>query len=362
VMSGKGGVGKSTVSVNLALGLAQKGYKVGLMDVDLHGPDIVRMLGMPGRLDGELTKDGNMPPLQYNDHLKVISLESMMENRDDPIIWRGPLKNQAIRQFIADVNWGDLDYLVIDAPPGTGDEPMIVAHTIKDAKALVVTTPQNIALADVRKAINFLQYAQANILGVVENMSGLACPHCGKAIDLFKKGGGKALAEQYGLEFLGAIPLDPATVVAGDLGVPVVLLEADILRLPGHVVSLASDQSGLRTLMETAYTQGGFMPPTTKAFLEENGLAAKDVAQMYRLLMEEGVLIKVSEEFYYARTAMDEIIVRVRGFFESNQEMGPQDFRDLTELTRKFAIPVLEYLDKEKITMRIGDKRQIRKR
>jgi len=141
-----------------------------------------------------------------------------------------------------------------------------------------------------------------------------------------------------------------------------VLLEADILRLPGHVVSLASDQSGLRTLMETAYVQAGFMPPTTKAFLEENGLTAKDVAQMYRLLMEEGVLIKVSEEFYYAKTAMDEIISRVRGFFESNQEMGPQDFRDLTDLTRKFAIPVLEYLDKEKITMRIGDKRQIRKR
>lgn len=141
-----------------------------------------------------------------------------------------------------------------------------------------------------------------------------------------------------------------------------VVLEGDTLRLPGHVVSLASDQSGLRALMESAYTQAGLMPPTTKAFLEENGLAAKDVAQMYRLLMEEGVLIKVSEEFYYAKTAMDDIVARVRGFFESNQEMGPQDFRDLTELTRKFAIPVLEYLDKEKITMRIGDKRQLRKR
>ena len=141
-----------------------------------------------------------------------------------------------------------------------------------------------------------------------------------------------------------------------------VVLEGDTLRLPGHVVSLASDQSGLRALMESAYTHAGLMPPTTKAFLEENGLTAKDVAQMYRLLMEEGVLIKVSEEFYYAKTAMDDIIGRVRGFFESNQEMGPQDFRDLTELTRKFAIPVLEYLDKEKITMRIGDKRQLRKR
>lgn len=140
------------------------------------------------------------------------------------------------------------------------------------------------------------------------------------------------------------------------------VLEGDILRLPGHAVSLASDQSGLRTLMETTYAQAGFMPPTTKAFLEDNNLQARDVAQMYRLLMEEGVLVKISEEFYYARTAMDDIIGRVRGFFATNQEMGPQDFRDLTDLTRKFAIPVLEYLDKEKITMRIGDKRQIRKR
>jgi selenocysteine-specific elongation factor len=141
-----------------------------------------------------------------------------------------------------------------------------------------------------------------------------------------------------------------------------VLLEADILRLPKHVVSLASDQTDLRTLMEKAYVQGGLMPPTTKAFLEENGLAAKDMARMYRLLMEEGVLVKVSEEFFYATTAMDDLIGRVREFFAANQEMGPQDFRDITSLTRKFAIPVLEYLDKEKITMRIGDKRQLRKR
>jgi|GEM_PF-2219143 len=141
-----------------------------------------------------------------------------------------------------------------------------------------------------------------------------------------------------------------------------ILLEGDTLRLPGHVVSLASDQSGLRMLMESTYVQAGLMPPTTKAFLEENNLPAKDAAQMFRLLMEEGVLIKVSEEFYYAKAAMDDITGRVRSFFESNQEMGPQDFRDLTNLTRKFAIPVLEYLDKEKITMRIGDKRQLRKR
>ncbi|MBU3937615.1 MAG: Mrp/NBP35 family ATP-binding protein [Proteobacteria bacterium] len=220
VMSGKGGVGKSTVSVNLALGLAGKGYKVGLMDVDLHGPDVVRMLGMNGRMDGELTKDGKMPPLQYNDKLKVISLESMMENRDEAIIWRGPLKNQAIRQFIADVNWGDLDYLVIDAPPGTGDEPMTVAHTIKDAKALVVTTPQNIALADVRKSINFCKHVSMKIIGIVENMSGFVCPHCDKTVDIFKTGGGEQLATEFSVPFLGRIPVDPRVVIAGDDGKP----------------------------------------------------------------------------------------------------------------------------------------------
>jgi selenocysteine-specific elongation factor len=140
------------------------------------------------------------------------------------------------------------------------------------------------------------------------------------------------------------------------------VLEGDILRLPDHVVSLASDQTGLRALMESTYVEAGVMPPTTKAFLEDNGLAARDVAQMYRLLMEEGVLIKVSEEFYYSRKAMEDLIGRVREFFAGNQEMGPQDFREISGLTRKFAIPVLEYLDKEKITMRIGDKRQLRGR
>ena len=220
VMSGKGGVGKSTVSVNLAIGLAAKGYTVGLMDVDLHGPDIVRMLDMHGRMEGELTSDGKMPPMQYSDKLKVMSLESMMENRDDPIIWRGPLKNQAIRQFIADVAWGDLDYLVIDAPPGTGDEPMTVANTIKDAHALVVTTPQQIALADVRKSINFCKHVKMKIVGLVENMSGFICPHCDKPVEIFKTGGGEKLAQEFAIPFLGRIPVDPKVVIAGDDGKP----------------------------------------------------------------------------------------------------------------------------------------------
>ena len=225
VMSGKGGVGKSSISVNIAAALAKRGFKVGLMDVDIHGPSVPRLLGLTGQLETDLF--GQIKPKRYSENLHVVSMESLLLDPDQAVLWRGPMKTSAIRQFISDVQWGELDFLVVDSPPGTGDEPMTVLKLIPEALAVVVTTPQEVSLADVRKAINFLQYAQANILGVVENMSGLACPHCGKAINLFKKGGGKALAEQYGLEFLGAIPLDPASVVAGDLGTPVVLLEAE---------------------------------------------------------------------------------------------------------------------------------------
>lgn len=229
VMSGKGGVGKSTVSVNLAMGLANRGYRVGLMDVDIHGPDVVRMLNMHGKMEGGLTREGKMPPMEYSANLKVMSLESMLENRDDPIIWRGPLKNQAIRQFISDVAWGDLDYLVIDAPPGTGDEPMTVANTIKDARALVVTTPQDIALADVRKSINFCKHVKMQVVGIVENMSGFICPHCDKPVDIFKTGGGELLAREFSVPFLGRIPVDPKVVVAGDDGRPYLSSGADTI-------------------------------------------------------------------------------------------------------------------------------------
>ncbi len=220
VMSGKGGVGKSTVAVNLALSLAERGHRVGLMDVDLHGPDICRMLDLKGTLEPPQNPADLVPPLVYNDRLKVVSLEYMMKNRDDAIIWRGPLKIQAIRQFVADMDWGELDYLVVDAPPGTGDEPLSVAQTIPGVQALVVTTPQAVALADVRKSINFCKTVEMPIVGVVENMSGFVCPHCGETVDIFSAGGGEKTARDFDLPFLGRVPMDPRVVVAGDTGRP----------------------------------------------------------------------------------------------------------------------------------------------
>jgi Mrp family chromosome partitioning ATPase len=226
IMSGKGGVGKSSVTVNTAAALASKGFSVGILDVDIHGPSVPRLLNLSGQVEAD-ERGGLLNPVRYNERLAVISMDSLLRDRDSAILWRGPKKTAAIRQFISDVNWGELDFLLIDSPPGTGDEHMAVLKTIPDALCVVVTTPQEISLADVRKAVNFLQYAKANVFGVVENMSGLHCPHCRQEIELFKKGGGKLLAEQYGIPFLGGVPLDPATVAAADKGIPVVFLEGD---------------------------------------------------------------------------------------------------------------------------------------
>ncbi len=225
VMSGKGGVGKSSIAANIAIGLSQKGYKVGLLDVDLHGPDIPRLLGLGGLL--RLKENKMIEPMEFSPNLKVISIELLSPDKDTSIIWRGPLKISVIRQFISDVSWGELDYLVIDSPPGTGDEPLTVAQTVTGAKAVIVTTPQDISLADVRKSIDFCKHVNMPILGLVENMSGFVCPNCGEKIDLFKKGGGEKTAIESSIPFLGRIPVDPYMVISGDSGRPILLEDND---------------------------------------------------------------------------------------------------------------------------------------
>jgi len=222
VFSGKGGVGKSTIAVNIAVGLSVQDFMVGLLDVDLHGPSVPKMLGAR---DLKLNRrpDGRLGAIKYSPNLKFLSIEPLLPTEDTAIIWRGPIKISAIQQFIGDIDWGELDYLVIDAPPGTGDEPLTVAKTIPDAYALIVTTPQEVALIDVKKTIKFCQKVKMRILGIVENMSGFICPHCGKPVDLFKRGGGQKLAEEYGIRFLGKIPVDPRIVDTGDAGKPIIL-------------------------------------------------------------------------------------------------------------------------------------------
>ena len=219
VMSGKGGVGKSSVATYLSLALAQEGYQVGLLDVDLHGPSIPRMLGLRGTLD--VDQDQQIIPQKYSDNLKVVSIESMLGDTDSAVIWRGPLKHGVIQQFLADCKWEDLDFLIIDSPPGTGDEPLSVAKLIPDARAIIVTTPQEVALADVRKSINFCRKVKLNIVGLVENMSGLYCPHCQGFIPIFRTGGGRKTADRMKLPLLGELPFDPAVVEGGDRGHPV---------------------------------------------------------------------------------------------------------------------------------------------
>ncbi len=216
VMSGKGGVGKTSTSINLAIALANKGYQVGIMDVDLHGPDVPRMLGLKGMLD--LSNNKKLEPMHRMENLKVVSIESLTMSKDDAIIWRGPIKYSAIKQFIGDVEWGDLDFLIIDSPPGTGDEPLTIAQTIKDAKAIIVTTPQEVSLADVRKSISFCKTVKMAIFGLIENMSGFVCPHCGETVDIFGSGGGERTAAAASIPFLGRIPMDPKVVACGDDG------------------------------------------------------------------------------------------------------------------------------------------------
>jgi len=217
VLSGKGGVGKSTVATSLARTLADNGHRVGLLDADIHGPSVPKLLGIT---QGQLMQsNGQIQPLDVSPQLSVVSISFLLKDADSPVIWRGPMKMGIIKQFLGDIHWGTRDYLIIDLPPGTGDEPLTIAQLLPHADgAVIVTTPQDVALISVRKSIGFVQKLNLPVIGIIENMSGLTCPHCGKTIDVFKTQGGKRIAKEFKVPFLGAIPLDPSIVTSGDAG------------------------------------------------------------------------------------------------------------------------------------------------
>jgi Mrp family chromosome partitioning ATPase/predicted Fe-Mo cluster-binding NifX family protein len=221
VLSGKGGVGKSTIAVNIAVDLARKGFKVGLLDVDLHGPSIPRMTGLPGQKCFGL--EDQIMPLSVSDNLKVMSVAFLIPDDTQAVIWRGPMKYSVIQKLLADTAWGELDYLVIDAPPGTGDEPLSVAQLVgTDAGAVIVTTPQKVALEDVHRCITFCRQVMLPVWGIVENMAGFLCPHCQKEIKIFGSTSGAAeLAEQTGLDLLGSLLIDPAIADGADGGLAI---------------------------------------------------------------------------------------------------------------------------------------------
>jgi Mrp family chromosome partitioning ATPase len=218
-LSGKGGVGKSTVAVNLAAVLAEAGNRVGLLDADMHGPSVATLLGIEA---SSVVSDGDsLMPVPCGPNLVVMSIALLLGGQDEAVIWRGPMKMGALRQFLADVAWGDLDFLIIDLPPGTGDEPLSICQLVPDAAGgLVVTTPQNVSVSDVRRCVTFCRSLNLPVLGILENMSGFACPHCGEVTNVFGSGGGRRLAEDMGVRFLGSVPIDPQVVEASDSGKP----------------------------------------------------------------------------------------------------------------------------------------------
>ncbi|NMB74212.1 MAG: Mrp/NBP35 family ATP-binding protein [Myxococcales bacterium] len=248
VLSGKGGVGKSTVAVNLAAALALAGRRVGLLDVDIHGPSVPKLLGLEGR--SASGGENSLDPVRLGfgaGQLEVMSIGFLLSRRDEAVIWRGPMKYGVIKQFLTDVEWGELDDLVVDAPPGTGDEPLAVAQLIERADgAVVVTTPQEVAVQDVRRCVMFCRQLNLPVLGVVENMSGFVCPKCGERVSIFGADGGKKMAEEMNVPFLGAIPIEPAVVASGERGAPIVQSGAgsEAARVFGSIAAMLIEREG----------------------------------------------------------------------------------------------------------------------
>ncbi len=219
VLSGKGGVGKSSIAVNLAVWLSMQGKSVGLLDIDIHGPSIPKLLNLEDRK--VQIKGKKIKPVLYSDTLKIMSIGFLLQNESDALIWRGPMKHNVIKQFVTDVSWGNLDYLVVDCPPGTGDEPLSIVQLLgKIDGAIIITTPQQLAIVDVKKCLTFCKQLKLPVLGVIENMSGFICPHCNNRIEIFKGDGGKEMARDFNVPFLGSVPIDPALARACDSGKP----------------------------------------------------------------------------------------------------------------------------------------------
>lgn len=225
VMSGKGGVGKSTVAVNLAAAFAKKGYKTGILDADVHGPNVPMMFGVEGKKI-EYNEEG-IAPIETNEGIKIMSVGFFLSSQDAPVIWRGPKKTGAIKQLLSEVNWDDLDVLIIDNPPGTGDEPLTVLQSIPLDGVVLVTTPQAVVQEDVIRSVNLVKNLNINILGVIENMSGFICPHCEEEVSIFGSGNGEKMAEEMGINFLGKLPLNVETPTASDIGTPIVIKEPE---------------------------------------------------------------------------------------------------------------------------------------
>ncbi len=247
VMSGKGGVGKSTVAVNIAAGLVRRGFSVGLLDADIHGPSVPRLLGATE--ERLMMENGRVLPAEVLPGLRVISIAYFVEEKDAPVVWRGPVKMGALKQFIEDVEWGEIDYLVIDLPPGTGDEPLSIAQLIPDADgAVVVTTPQDIALTSVRKSIRFATLVGLKVLGLVDNMNGFVCPHCGEAAEGL--GGSLAFqaAMEYNIPYLGKMPLDPRVAKSAEDGRPFILDDGASAEAFGPILdSILEKVNGIRS-------------------------------------------------------------------------------------------------------------------